>query len=90
MVWMYTGISIIFLIGVILIVYGFKLTKNQHKKEKYIENSAGYNASIGETVVLLLLSLILKFIPYWVMRLVLILSGLAIIIFAICILLFGT
>lgn len=90
MVWQYIGISIIVLFGVIFIVYGFKLTKEQHTNEKYIGNSAINNASIGETVILFLLSLLLKFIPYWVMRLVWILCGLAIIIFAICILLFGS
>lgn len=90
MVWVYIGISIIILFGVIFIVYGFILTKEQYTNEKYIGNSAINNASISETVVLLLLSLLLKFIPYRVMRLVLILFGIAIIIFANCIWLFGS
>jgi len=64
MVWLYIGISIIVLFGVIFIVYGFKLTKKQHTNEEYLGNSAINNASIGETVVIFLLSLLLKFIPY--------------------------
>jgi hypothetical protein len=86
MFWMYIGVTIIILIGIIVVVEGFTLTKIKHKKEEYIKGLAVYNAGIFETLVLFLLSLLFKFIPYWLMRVVLIFLGLAIISFAIFIL----
>lgn len=83
MVWMYIGIAIILLIGSSLIIFGFKFTKEKHKKEEYIGNTAVYNAGIGETIVLFFLSLILKFVPYWLMKVILILLGSMLIIFGV-------
>lgn len=83
MVWMYIGIAIILLIGSSLIIFGFKLTKEKHKKEENIDNTAIYNAGIVETIVLFLLSFILKFVPYWLMKVILILMGSMLIIFGV-------
>ncbi|HSO57232.1 MAG TPA: hypothetical protein VLQ66_03255 [Paenisporosarcina sp.] len=84
--WMYFGVSIIILIGIIVIIEGFKLTKIKHEKKEYIEGNAGYNAGVVETLVLFLLSLLFKYVPFWIMRVVLILFGLVIIIFGMFIL----
>ena len=59
---------------------GLRLTKNEHIKEKYVDDTT-------ETVVLFLLSLLLKYLPYWLMRGALILFGLAIIILGVLIVL---
>jgi hypothetical protein len=83
MVWMYIGLAIILLIGSSLILFGFKLTKEKHKKEEYIDNTAVYNAGIVETIVLFLLSFILKFVPYWLIKVILILMGSMLIIFGV-------
>ncbi|NMH74586.1 hypothetical protein HF078_15985 [Bacillus sp. RO2] len=89
MIWMYVGVSIIIFIGSILIIQGFKLTKANYKEEKYINGTAIYNVGIVESVVLFLLTLLFKYIPFWLMRGVLILFGLVIIMLGILILLFG-
>jgi hypothetical protein len=83
MIWMYVGIVIILLLGASLIIFGFEFTKDKHKKAKYIDNTAVYNAGIVETIVLFLLSFIVKFIPYWLMKVILILMGLSLIIFGV-------
>ncbi|MFC7783315.1 hypothetical protein ACFQWC_02340 [Rossellomorea sp. GCM10028870] len=83
MIWMYVGIAIILLLGASLIIFGFKFTKGKHKKAKYIDNTAVYNAGIVETIVLFLLSFILKFAPYWLMKVFIILMGLSLIIFGV-------
>ena len=75
MIWMYLGIVVILLLGASLIIFGFKFTKDKHKKAEYIENTAVYNAGIVETIVLFFVSYILKFIPYWLMKVILILLG---------------
>lgn len=80
MIWMYLGIVVILLLGASLIIFGFKFTKDKHKKAEYIENTAVYNAGIVETIVLFFVSYILKFIPYWLMKVILILLGLSLII----------
>jgi hypothetical protein len=81
MIWMYFGIALIYLLGFFLIVWGFKLTKEKHEKAEYIENTAIYNAGVVESFVLFLLSLIIKLIPFWLMKTILIIIGLTLIIF---------
>ncbi len=87
--WMYIGVSIIILFGTIVIIGGVKLTKIKHKKKEYIKGNAVYDAGVVETLVLFLLSLLFKYVPFWIMRVVLILFGLVIIIFGMFILLSG-
>ena len=87
--WMYIGVSIIILIGTIVIIQGFKLNKIKHKKKEYINGNAVYGAGVVETLVLFLLSLLFKYVPFWIMRVVLILFGLLIITFGMFILLSG-
>ena len=55
--WINIGVAIIILIGTIIIIEGFKLTKIKHKKEEYIKGNAVYDAGIIETLELFLLSL---------------------------------
>jgi uncharacterized membrane protein YcjF (UPF0283 family) len=62
--------STYFLVGASLIIWGLKLTKDKHKKAEYIENTAVYNTGVVESVVLFLLSFILKLIPYWLMKVI--------------------
>lgn len=83
------GVSIIILIGIIVIIKGFNLTKIKHKKKEYIKVNAVYNVGVVETLVLFLLSLLFKYVPFWIIRAVLILFGLVIIIFGMFILLSG-
>ncbi|WP_226679953.1 hypothetical protein [Sutcliffiella horikoshii] len=83
MVWMYIGIAIILLIGSSLIIFGFKLTKEKHKKEEYIGNTAGCSAGIVETILLFSLSFLLKSVPYWLMKVILFLVGSMLIIFGV-------
>lgn len=86
---MYLGVSILILVGIFFIILGIKLTEDEHKKEVYIRNSAYYNASISQMIGLFLLSLLFKYIPFWLMRVFLILLGLAIITFVIFVILLG-
>lgn len=85
MIWVYVGVTILFLIGVSLIVLGLRLTKDEHKKEKYVDDTAAYNSGAVETVVLILFSLLLKYLPHWLIRGVLILFGLAIVLLGVLI-----
>ncbi|TYS58109.1 MULTISPECIES: hypothetical protein [Sutcliffiella] len=85
MIWVYVGVTILFLIGVSIIIWGIRLTKDKHKKEKYFDDTAAYNSGVVETLVLFLISLLLKYLPYWLMRGVLILFGLAIILLGVLI-----
>ncbi|MGD6831243.1 hypothetical protein ACQCT5_03710 [Sutcliffiella halmapala] len=87
MIWVYVGVTILFLIGFSIIVWGLRLTKDEHKKEKYVDDTAAYNYGAVETVVLFLLSLLLKYLPYWLIRRVVILFGLAIIVMGVLIVL---
>ncbi|KPB06275.1 hypothetical protein AAV98_00245 [Bacillus sp. CHD6a] len=86
---MYIGVSIIIIIGSILIIQGFKLTKAKHTEEKYINGTAVYNVGIVESIVLFLLTLLFKYIPFWLMRGALIFFGFVFIIMGILILLYG-
>lgn len=86
---MYLGVSILNLVGIFFIIWGLKLTEDEHKNEEYIGNSAYYNASISQMIGLFLLSLLFKYIPFWLMRVFLILFGLAIITFVIFVILLG-
>ncbi|WP_163537577.1 hypothetical protein [Gracilibacillus sp. YIM 98692] len=83
MIWMYIGITIIFIVGAIFIIWGIKLTKGRHKKTEYIDGIAAYDAGLVASIVIFLLSLILKFIPYWLMKVILILFGTSLIIFGV-------
>lgn len=89
MSWMYLGVSILILVGIFFIIWGGKLTEDEHKKEEYIGNSTYYNASISQMIGLFLLSLLFKYIPFWLMRVFLILFGLAIITFVIFVIILG-
>lgn len=84
--WMYIGVSFIILIGALVIIAGFKLTKIKHKKKEYIKVNSVYDAGVVETIVLFLLTLLFKYVPLWIMRVILILFGLVIIIFGMFIL----
>ncbi|MFC0274540.1 hypothetical protein ACFFIX_24735 [Metabacillus herbersteinensis] len=46
-----------------MIIWGIKLTKDKHEKAEYIDGIAAYDAGVVASVVLFLLSFILKFIP---------------------------
>ncbi|WP_227940367.1 hypothetical protein [Alkalihalobacillus deserti] len=83
MIWMYIGITIIFIVGATFIIWGVKLTKDKHKKAEYIDGIATYDAGIVASIVIFLLSFILKFIPYWLMKVILILFGTSLIIFGV-------
>ncbi|MBM4763735.1 hypothetical protein [Bacillus sp. B15-48] len=75
MIWMYIGVTIIFIIGAIFIIWGIKLTKEKHKKAEYIDGIATYDAGLVASIVIFLLSFILKIFPYWLMKAILILFG---------------
>ena len=78
--WMYIGITIIILISTIIVVKGFTLTKMKHKNQEDIKGTAVYDAGIFETLVLFSLSLLFKFVPYWLMRMAFIFLGLTILV----------
>jgi hypothetical protein len=76
---MYVGILIFILVGIGLIIWGLKLTNTQHKEENYIDSSAYGGTGFVEGIVLFLLSLMLKFIPYCLMKVILILFGISLV-----------
>ncbi|WP_227936454.1 hypothetical protein [Alkalihalobacillus deserti] len=84
---MYIGILILILVGIGLIIWGLKLTNAEHKDENYIGSAAYGGTGFVEGIVLFLLTLILKLIPYWLMKVILILFGLSLIGFGIFLLL---
>lgn len=83
MIWMYVGIIIIILMGTSLIISGINLTKDKHRKEEYIDSTTVNNSGIMASIILFLLSFLLKFIPYWLMKVFLILLGISLIIFGV-------
>ncbi|MGJ3195875.1 hypothetical protein [Peribacillus frigoritolerans] len=75
MFWLIIAKLFVLFIGIVMIYKGIKLTKDEHKKEEYIGSIATYNASLIQTIVLFIISLLLKLIPWWLMQIILVLIG---------------
>ncbi|MFS1515240.1 hypothetical protein V1503_01795 [Bacillus sp. SCS-151] len=75
MIWLIILKVLVILLGLHFLITGYKMNKKSQKNEEFISPSTYYNASLSETVVIFLISRILKVIPIWLLKFILLLFG---------------
>ncbi|MDX8360506.1 hypothetical protein [Cytobacillus sp. IB215316] len=75
MIWLIILKVLVILLGLHFLITGYKMNKNSQKNEEFISPNTYYNASLSETVVIFLISRILKVIPIWLLKFILLLFG---------------
>ncbi|MFE7064476.1 hypothetical protein ACFVAD_20285 [Sutcliffiella sp. NPDC057660] len=79
MVWLIISKLFLLVFGLLFFIKGLTLSRVTQKKDEFIDQIAVYDASLLQTVVIFLVSKILKVMPIWVIKTLLIIIGITLI-----------